>query len=66
VTTRASWLDLHMGPVTFQVLDQAGCLGAVALLRTAHQTAIQVCISALEVSADTIRAGRTVEDAFAT
>jgi hypothetical protein len=55
-----------MGPVTFQVLDQAGCLGAVALLRTAHQTAIQVCISALEVSADTIRAGRTVEDAFAT
>jgi hypothetical protein len=35
------WLDLHMGPVTFQVLDQAGCLGAVALLRTAHQTAIQ-------------------------
>lgn len=36
------WLDLHMGPVTFQVLDQAGCLGAVALLRTAHHAAIQV------------------------
>ena len=33
------WLDLHMGPVTFQMLDQAGCLGAVALLRTAHRTA---------------------------
>jgi hypothetical protein len=39
------WLDLHMGPVTFQVLDQAGCLGAVALLRSAHQTAIEVCLS---------------------
>ena len=24
------WLDLHMGPVTFQILDQAGCVGAVA------------------------------------
>lgn len=36
------WLDLHMGPVTFQILDQAGCRGAVALLRTAHHTAIQV------------------------
>jgi hypothetical protein len=23
------WLDLHMGPVTFQILDQAGCVGAV-------------------------------------
>jgi hypothetical protein len=34
-----------MGPVTFQVLDQAGCLGAVALLRTAHRTGIKVCIS---------------------
>jgi len=39
------WLDLHMGPVTFQVLDQAGCLGAVALLRSAHQTAIEVFLS---------------------
>lgn len=36
------WLDLHMGPVTFQILDQAGCAGAVELLRTAHRTAVQV------------------------
>lgn len=36
------WLDLHMGPVTFQILDQAGCRGAVELLHTAHRTAIQV------------------------
>lgn len=36
------WLDLHMGPVTFQILDQAGCVAAVELLHTAHRTAIQV------------------------
>lgn len=36
------WLDLHMGPVTFQILDQAGCAGTVDLLRTAHRTATQV------------------------
>lgn len=36
------WLDLHMGPVTFQILDQAGCAGAVDLLQAAHCTAIQV------------------------
>ena len=36
------WLDIHMGPCTFQILDQAGCLSAVELLRTAHRTAIQV------------------------
>lgn len=36
------WLDLHMGPVTFQILDQAGCGGAVQLLFTVHRTAIQV------------------------
>lgn len=38
------WLDLHMGPVTFQILDQAGCVGAVELLHTAHRTAVQVFI----------------------
>jgi hypothetical protein len=36
------WLDLHMGPVTFQILDQAGCVGAVELLHTADHAAIQV------------------------
>ena len=39
------WLDLHMGPVTFQVLDQAGCLGAVALLRNAHRAGVRVKLS---------------------
>jgi hypothetical protein len=35
-----------MGPVTFQVLDQAGCLGAVALLRKAHRTAVKADLRA--------------------
>jgi len=39
---QVKWLDLHMGPVTFQILDQAGCAGAVELLHTAHRTAVQV------------------------
>jgi hypothetical protein len=46
VATAPSRLDLHMGPVTFQVLDQAGCLGTVALLRSVHHTAIQVFLRA--------------------
>ena len=42
-----SWRTAGRGPilqrpVTFQILDQVGCLGAVALLRTAHHAAIQV------------------------
>lgn len=36
------WLDLHMGPVTFQILDQTGCAAAVELLHTAHRTATQI------------------------
>jgi hypothetical protein len=46
------WLDLHMGPVTFQILDQAGCLGAVALLRTAHHAAIEVFLDGPEYADD--------------
>jgi hypothetical protein len=46
------WLDLHMGPVTFQILDQAGCLGAVALLRTAHHAAIQVFLDGPDYAQD--------------
>jgi hypothetical protein len=46
------WLDLHMGPVTFQILDQAGCVGAVALLRTAHHAAIQVFLDGPDYADD--------------
>ncbi|WP_327139287.1 hypothetical protein [Nocardia sp. NBC_01327] len=37
------WVDLHMGPVTFQILDHTGYHAAVELLRDAHRTAVVVC-----------------------
>ena len=49
------WLDLHIGPVTFQILDQAGCLGAVALLRTAHRTGTKVFLDGPRFKADPTR-----------
>ena len=53
------WLDLHMGPVTFQVLDQAGCLGAVALLRNAHRTGIRVFADGPQFAKDPTRSDYT-------
>ena len=41
-----------MGPVTFQILDQAGCLDTVALLRTAHHAAIQVFLDGPDYADD--------------
>jgi hypothetical protein len=55
-----------MGPVTFQVLDQAGCLGAVALLRKAHRTAVKVCLSAPNADCALIGTGHAVANSFAT
>ncbi|KAB7753620.1 Uncharacterised protein [Mycobacteroides abscessus subsp. abscessus] len=46
------WLDLHMGPVTFQIIDQAGCLSATALLRTAHHTATRVFLDGADHADD--------------
>lgn len=34
------WIDIHMGPVTWQILDQAGYRSALEILRRAHSTAI--------------------------
>jgi hypothetical protein len=48
-----------MGPVTFQVLDQAGCLGAVALLRTAHRTSIKVFLDGPKFAKDPTRSDYT-------
>lgn len=53
------WLDLHMGPVTFQVLDHAGCLGAVALLRSAHRTGIKVFLDGPRFAKDPTRSDYT-------
>ncbi len=46
------WLDLHMGPITFQVLDQAGAVSTVELLTTAHRTGVQVFLDGPDFAAD--------------
>ncbi len=46
------WLDLHMGPVTFQILDQAGGIGAVELLTTAHRTGVQIFLDGPDCASD--------------
>ncbi|MGP4057762.1 hypothetical protein ACTWP6_23550 [Mycobacterium sp. 4D054] len=46
------WLDLHMGPVTFQILDQEGGVSAVELLTTAHRTGAQVFLDGPDFAAD--------------
>jgi hypothetical protein len=53
------WLDLHMGPVTFQILDQTGCLGAVTLLRTAHRTGTKVFLDGPRFKQDPSRSDYT-------
>ncbi|CAN3132304.1 hypothetical protein ACNUDN_31315 (plasmid) [Mycobacterium sp. smrl_JER01] len=46
------WLDLHMGPITFQVLDQAGAVSTVDLLTTAHRTGAQIFLDGPDFAAD--------------
>lgn len=46
------WLDLHMGPITFQVLDQAGAISTVDLLTTAHRTGVQIFLDGPDFAAD--------------
>lgn len=46
------WLDLHLGPVTFQILDQNGAVSAVDLLTKAHRTATQVFLDGPDFAAD--------------
>ncbi|WP_235718656.1 hypothetical protein [Mycolicibacterium goodii] len=51
-TRQIRWLDLHMGPVTFQILDQDGAVSAVDLLTTAHRTAAQVFLDGPDFAGD--------------
>jgi hypothetical protein len=36
------WVDLHTGPITWQIRDQAGLRSAIELLRHVHSTAVAV------------------------
>jgi hypothetical protein len=36
------WIDLHTGPITWQIRDQVGLRSATALLKHVHKTAVAV------------------------
>ena len=36
------WVDLHMGPITWQIRDLAGLHSATDLLHRAHTTAVAI------------------------
>lgn len=38
------WVDVHMGPITFQLLDRAAFHSTLELLSEAHRTAVAVCL----------------------
>ena len=57
-------LDIFMGPVTWQILDQGAT--PAPWRSCAARTAAREDLSARYISVSTIRARRDVEDAFAT
>ncbi len=38
------WVELNMGPMTWQIIDQQGYSSAMAILRQTHRTAVEVCL----------------------
>jgi hypothetical protein len=46
------WVDLHTGPITWQIRDQVGLRSAIALLTHVHRTAIAVCLDGERYSDD--------------
>jgi hypothetical protein len=51
-TARLHWIDLHTGPVTWQIRDRAGLLSVIELLTRVHRTAIAVFTDGEQYSAD--------------
>jgi hypothetical protein len=46
------WVDLHTGPITWQIRDQLGLRSSIELLTRAHKTAIAVCLDGEQYRAD--------------
>jgi hypothetical protein len=46
------WVDLHTGPITWQIRDQVGLRSALQLLTHVHRTAIAVCLDGEQYRAD--------------
>lgn len=47
-----AWFDLHMGPITWQVLDRTAYHSLAAVLAEVHRTAVAVCLDGPDHSAD--------------
>ncbi|QIS08831.1 hypothetical protein [Nocardia arthritidis] len=46
------WIDLHMGPVTWQIVDRTGYNSVISILKDAHRTAVAVCRDGSKFRAD--------------
>lgn len=53
---RLYWVDVHMGPVLWRVVDWAGYEAALDLLRNAHRTAVAVFVDGGRFRSDPSRA----------
>jgi hypothetical protein len=49
---RVHWVDLHTGPLTWQIRDRIGLRSTIELLTRAHKTAVTVCLDGEQYSAD--------------
>jgi hypothetical protein len=49
------WVDLHCGPITFQIRDQLGLKSTLALLSRTHNTAVAVFLDGPEHADDPTR-----------
>jgi len=46
------WVDLHTGPITWQIRDQVGLRSTLQVLTRVHRTAIAVCLDGEQYRAD--------------
>ena len=46
------WTDVHMGPLTWQILDRAAFHALTSILRDVHRTAVVVCLDGGKYRAD--------------
>lgn len=53
--TTVHWVDLHMGSITWQIIDHVGYHHALEVLRQAHRTAVAVCLDGGKWRADPTR-----------
>jgi len=57
------WVDVHMGPVLWRVVDWAGYEAALELLRNVHRTSVACFIDGGKFRADPSKAGAVMAEA---